>query len=160
MRCSCSVLYLVQKPLISNKKTHRALATRGSVHSLKTREGRSRYGVLCPDRAAAILRRHNATQLDNEVLGEVGLIEALARATVFVSSWGTALMKNYVYLGDDCGHRRRAALDARRGVTRPGTDVWVYHTNDFHWQLDYLENRLPRFRNARVHYVAAEDIFY
>ena len=115
-------------------------APRGdAVAVLKTAGGATSQGVLCPDRTAAILRRHNATLVD-PAAGEIALINALARARVFVASWGSAFFKNYVYIGDKC------------------TDVYVYHTNDFSPQLDNLGHRPVRFRNAMFHYTAAEDL--
>ena len=110
-----------------------------AVAVLKTAGGATSQGVLCPDRTAAILRRHNATLVD-PAAGEIALINALARARVFVASWGSAFFKNYVYIGDKC------------------TDVYVYHTNDFSPQLDNLGHRPVRFRNAMFHYTAAEDL--
>ena len=81
---------------------------------------------------------HDAVLLDGAALGEIGLINALARAEIFVTSWGTAVMKNFVYLGENC------------------TDIFVYHTKDFASQFS---SGFSRFRNAAIHYAAVEDTF-
>ncbi|EGB01790.1 hypothetical protein AURANDRAFT_69493, partial [Aureococcus anophagefferens] len=83
---------------------HRHFVDRGApvpgnrtVAILKTAAGSTSQGVLCPDRVAAILRKHRAELLDPAALGEIALINALAAATTLVVSWGTTSMKNYVY---------------------------------------------------------------
>ena len=109
-----------------------------AVAVLKTRGGLTGQGVLAGDAVAKILRRHDAVLLDGAALGEIGLINALARAEIFVTSWGTAVMKNFVYLGENC------------------TDIFVYHTKDFASQFS---SGFSRFRNAAIHYAAVEDTF-
>ena len=126
---------------------HRHFVDRGApvpgnrtVAILKTAAGSTAQGVLCPDRVAAILRKHRAELLDPAALGEIALINALAAATTLVVSWGTTSMKNYVYVGGRC------------------TDIYVYYTADFAGQANNPGARRSTFRNATIHYVAAEDV--
>ncbi|KAH8044606.1 hypothetical protein JL720_17016 [Aureococcus anophagefferens] len=126
---------------------HRHFVDRGApvpgnrtVAILKTAAGSPSQGVLCPDRVAAILRKHRAELLDPAALGEIALINALAAATTLVVSWGTTSMKNYVYVGGRC------------------TDIYVYYTADFAGQANNPSARRSTFRNATIHYVAAEDL--
>ena len=49
-------------------------------------------------------------------------------------------MKNYVYVGGRC------------------TDIYVYYTADFAGQANNPGARRSTFRNATIHYVAAEDV--
>ena len=82
---------------------------------------------------------HDADLLDHATLGEVGLINALAAATTLVLSWGSTAMKNFVYASDRC------------------TDIYVYHTADFAYQVNQASAGPTTFRNATFHYVAAES---
>ncbi|KAH8057335.1 hypothetical protein JL722_6990 [Aureococcus anophagefferens] len=126
---------------------HRHFVDRGApvpgnrtVAILKTAAGSTSQGVLCPDRVAAILRKHRAELLDPAALGEIALINALAAATTLVVSWGTTSMKNYVDVGGRC------------------TDIYVHYTADFAGQANNPSARRSTFRNATIHDVAAEDL--
>ena len=110
----------------------------GSVAVLKTHRGITGQGVLKKASVDAILQHHRAALIDPATIGEFALINILARATVFVTSWGTVMMKNMIYLGDSC------------------TDIYVYHTADFASQT--LGRHHPtRFRNANIRYIAVEE---
>lgn len=110
----------------------------GSVAVLKTHRGITGQGVLKKASVDAILQHHRAALIDPAIIGEFALINILARATVFVTSWGTVMMKNMIYLGDSC------------------TDIYVYHTADFASQT--LGRHHPtRFRNANIRYIAVEE---
>mmetsp|Transcript_10059 Transcript_10059/g.26218 ORF Transcript_10059/g.26218 Transcript_10059/m.26218 type:complete len:175 (+) Transcript_10059:219-743(+) len=107
----------------------------------------TKTGVLGKGDADAILRRHNATLLDPAALGEVALINVLHHATTVVFSWGTAHVKNMVYVGPAC------------------KDIFVY------WDVGRSDQVLvnktsstggigttqQRYRNATFHFRKVED---
>lgn len=105
---------------------------------LKTHRGLTSQGVLKKAFVDAIILHHRAALIDPATIGELALINILIRATVFVTSWGTVMMKNMIYLGDKC------------------TDIYVYHTAGFASQT-LGRDHPTRFRNANIRYIAVEE---
>ena len=100
---------------------------------LKTHRGLTSQGVLKKAFVDAIILHHRAALIDPATIGELALINILIRATVFVTSWGTVMMKNMIYLGDKC------------------TDMAGFASQTLG------RDHPTRFRNANIRYIAVEE---
>ena len=97
----------------------------------------TRDGVFLSDNIIKFKKKWNLTCIEPGVIDEIKLIHIIHSCSVFVVSWGTSFMKNFVYISNKC----------RKII------VLIMKGSNFQKQYDNLSHSLmKKFKKAKIIY--------
>ena len=97
----------------------------------------TRDGVFLSDNIIKFKKKWNLTCIEPGVINEIKLIHIIHSCSVFVVSWGTSFMKNFVYISNKC----------RKII------VLIMKGSNFQKQYDNLSHSLmKKFKKAKIIY--------
>jgi len=97
-------------------------------------------GVINNKHSKYLCDKYNLNFLNTNIIDEIELLNTINNCEIFVTSWGSAFLKNYIYISNNCKKIIVLVID-----------------QEFIKQYNNNKNLIKKFKNAIIEYVLCEN---